>query len=745
MRGTPKRSGTCLGIFSHCYTRYQKARTTSTTTSNDEKNENVLASRLAALRTAPSYLRHAPPTAYYTCAEEPFLGLGTEKQKEGAALHPASTTTEASPSPRLTRHRMLLLDEVAWRRQGSDDGVGLPHTGGVYLLSSTHETDYSFGNASGGMVSALIGLPRATRGDGDEVRRFLDTHAALLGNVQLLCLPEVVPETGCVVAELRRAFPRVRVVCSEFAKEFLVNGTFYERMQQAVWSGGRRFNNSNNKKNEGDEPHADSSTSLSQYRDWLSRFETLDAENVFAVPSSGAGVTCAFPYADASEPAFFTTADTQPQRTVFRPLQAIAVREEENGVEKKKVRPTAPAFTQHRQIIFYDHAFHSVFVGRAIHRVPWLRHLDLPRTHPDTGKVLADAGLPVPSLAAARYGPPSRGYNDSVIHYWQVKEQTLSLVKAIQKFPLPSAAQDEAESMPMRYITPQRVLSACFGEMPGGVEEVILQMEEACEGLLRLQGRLHRFLAARKGLARGASLDPALVRKVVSRLLTGEVGARLSETAAAGNNTKGGEKGCEQKQREEHEERLLKSLLDWCVPCTGDDLNRNNNNESLIHHHDNVWLHIAQCLLLSARDLPAPQMEEAEEEEGKKTVGGKNVADVPKKLEELPNEMSGEAGVALLQQILHLKGLGGLQTVVKREEIDIAVFLAMTREELQSVFKATFGLLKKLEAVQTEVHAKAFQVSTSLTDSEDDGGQTSSSKTKKMRSNTSSARNITSV
>ena len=53
--------------------------------------------------------------------------------------------------------------------------------------------------------------------------------------------------------------------------------------------------------------------------------------------------------------------------------------------------------------------------------------------------------------------------------------------------------------------------------------------------------------------------------------------------------------------------------------------------------------------------------------------------------------------------IFEKKGLQGLTRTVQRETIDVQVFLAMSESDLKSVFKATFGITKRLSLLQEEL------------------------------------------
>ncbi|EPY23229.1 hypothetical protein STCU_07811 [Strigomonas culicis] len=68
-------------------------------------------------------------------------------------------------------------------------------------------------------------------------------------------------------------------------------------------------------------------------------------------------------------------------------------------------------------------------------------------------------------------------------------------------------------------------------------------------------------------------------------------------------------------------------------------------------------------------------------------------------------ELEGAQGVQLMRSVFEKRGLKGIAHVLERENIDLGVFLAMTESDFRTVFKATFGISKKLQSLQRELKA----------------------------------------
>jgi hypothetical protein len=70
-----------------------------------------------------------------------------------------------------------------------------------------------------------------------------------------------------------------------------------------------------------------------------------------------------------------------------------------------------------------------------------------------------------------------------------------------------------------------------------------------------------------------------------------------------------------------------------------------------------------------------------------------------------PQKSTDVTSISFLQQAFEKKGLGALSRTLTAESIDVIVFKSMTPEELKDVFRATFGVVKKLQQLQSELHS----------------------------------------
>ncbi|EPY24977.1 hypothetical protein AGDE_12077 [Angomonas deanei] len=223
------------------------------------------------------YLRHMPPQEYFTCS--------------------------ADLSKALPRHKTELLDV------GACSG-GIPHTNGVYVLSSSTAEDVSFKDAK---HRTMIGLPHAKTTD--DVKRFIDHHQRHLESLQCVVLPDVSLSSGVALSTMKACFPQVRVVCSPFSKFLFSDPTFFAGVQSAL-------------KDNYVEGAFHSFT-----------FAEIDPE-------------CISTAADGE-----TVADCPRLRSLVVPL------------EKKKVN--RPDHFTESVIFYYDEAFEHMHVGDSICRSPW--------------------------------------------------------------------------------------------------------------------------------------------------------------------------------------------------------------------------------------------------------------------------------------------------------------------------------------------------------------------------------------
>lgn len=240
--------------------------------------------------------------------------------------------------------------------------------------------------------------------------------------------------------------------------------------------------------------------------------------------------------------------------------------------------------------------------------------------------------------------PPTRSYFHPLTSAAVLREGLL------HSFPLKGSQGDQATAWP------QRVLSSKFGELPGDVLSVVEGVETGSERLVRLWGRLRE--------ANQAGTCTALPTTV--EMLLREMQA---EEPSEGETNQG---------------ECFATIASWASSSSS------------------PMKCLCECMQeTSASRIPLP----AAKEEPHTAESGSPSPDSAVDLS-LPQEFSGAKGTALLKRVFAMKGLGGLERVLQREEIDVDVFLAMTQEELQTVFKPTFGLRKKLESVQKEVQQK---------------------------------------
>ncbi|KPA82983.1 putative mitochondrial hypothetical protein [Leptomonas pyrrhocoris] len=199
----------------------------------------------------------------------------------------------------------------------------------------------------------------------------------------------------------------------------------------------------------------------------------------------------------------------------------------------------------------------------------------------------------------------------------------------------------------------ERVLSNSYGELSGSVEDCIAQVENSTDALERLRSRLAQRLASdtSRDVHRWST---ALLRRVVQEVICVR---KVSEPTAP----------AEQEQ-----------FIEWA-------------------QKDGEWGRLATCLTHSAMVL-APTVNPATAAEASKPSS----AAASREGETAP-PLEGSSGVDLLVAIFEKKGLQGLTRTVRRETIDVQVFLTMSESDLKAVFKATFGITKRLGLLQDEL------------------------------------------
>ncbi|GET90602.1 hypothetical protein, conserved [Leishmania tarentolae] len=252
-----------------------------------------------------------------------------------------------------------------------------------------------------------------------------------------------------------------------------------------------------------------------------------------------------------------------------------------------------------------------------------------------------DLLLPTPPPLALQH-PVSRP--SPLLDTWRVQESCEDVVEALRRTP-------ELE----------RVLAGSYGELCGNVEDCIAGLESSSDALERLRSRLARRLATdtSRDVHRWST---ALLKRIVQEVV------------------------CTQKASEPTSAEVQEAFLCWAR--AGGDLGR-----------------LSTCLAHAAMVLP-PSME-SEEGAGapSSTTDHSSLhASVPEAGgSAAPEALQGAHGVELLVAVFIRKGLQGLVRTVQRETIDVQVFLAMSEEDLKTVFKATFGITKRLLLLQDEL------------------------------------------
>lgn len=366
---------------------------------------------------------------------------------------------------------------------------------------------------------------------------------------------------------------------------------------------------------------------------------------------------------------------------------------------------------------------------------------------------------------------------------WDVRTFTDVLCRGLQSFPLPLTDPEALEangagigrksdaaapgvpstsSSCMRFLPPQRVLSAQFGEIPGAVPAVVAGLQESAKELTEVKKCFLNALFQPSPVRcedeverRRSSMVPTALALVWTTSLSD--GGRTTHAKDVGRNEAlPGETSCLPLTQQEAEE--WSPFIEWCFPsyclphtlgstfksgeCSTSNRATSAIDTSPLSHAVSgrrtltAWGRMLECLWFSAYRLsssPSFRTEMARmQEKRRRRMGGKREENIgkgedkmvhsafpPSSETSLPTEWCGKAGIALLNSIFCQKHLSGLCRVVNREEIDVQVFLSMTGEEIQKIFKPTFGLRKKIEGLQEEVRKKVQQVITENNVSED--------------------------
>lgn len=260
-------------------------------------------------------------------------------------------TYDPRHSSEACRHSTRLLDLA-------DCGAAaVPHTSGIYVLSSTSEADFSFRQPS---TATMIGLPAVpTESD---ARRFVDHFRGELEGLRTVALTHMHPYDAVTLRVLRERFPGLRVLLSAFGKAFLTDATFYGAVGKVV---------------------ASNRHSIGRAPVEFAGFSADDAGLI--VPDDGAAVA-------------LTDAAGRHLRAVYA----------HNELERRQAHRGLPPHYEDRALFFLDSVFQSLHIGsQAVCRVPWLSQV--------APEISREAMLPVPSLLCLRDGSQAGAMGSSVL------------------------------------------------------------------------------------------------------------------------------------------------------------------------------------------------------------------------------------------------------------------------------------------------------------------------------------------
>ncbi|RNE99168.1 putative serine peptidase [Trypanosoma rangeli] len=192
----------------------------------------------------------------------------------------------------------------------------------------------------------------------------------------------------------------------------------------------------------------------------------------------------------------------------------------------------------------------------------------------------------------------------------------------------------------------QRVLTACYGEVSGGADGYLERLQLTVKKLEELRSRLgHRLVT-----------DTVRDMERWSTVMEEKVLKEVVFTNTADKTTS---------------DVVLAEYRRWASTAYLGRLSR-----ALVH---------------AAATLPPDALPEPAKKASSSLAAKKDV--------------EGAAGVQLLKRHFEGRGMASLAPVLEREEIDVAVFLAMSPEDCKKVFRATFGVVKKMELLQQELRA----------------------------------------
>nr|CCC90877.1 unnamed protein product [Trypanosoma congolense IL3000] len=195
----------------------------------------------------------------------------------------------------------------------------------------------------------------------------------------------------------------------------------------------------------------------------------------------------------------------------------------------------------------------------------------------------------------------------------------------------------------------QRVLTTAYGEIPGGVTGYVEQLRQTVEKLEELRNAFGTHLAT----------DTERDMKKWSSRIGDEVLAKCLVTRTPATKT---------------EQKVMEAYKEWVSGA----------------YCDKIAGAIAHASAVLPPD-PEPKVRST-------TTASPSH----------PSAVKGTNHTTSTQELrchFEKQGMASLCPVLEKENIDVAVFLAMTPKDFKDVFKATFGLTKKMQMLQEELRA----------------------------------------
>ncbi|AAZ11722.1 uncharacterized protein TEOVI_000542800 [Trypanosoma equiperdum] len=195
----------------------------------------------------------------------------------------------------------------------------------------------------------------------------------------------------------------------------------------------------------------------------------------------------------------------------------------------------------------------------------------------------------------------------------------------------------------------QRVLTTSYGEIPGGAGGYLEQLRQSAQKLEELRSRLGHRLAT----------DTGRDMEKWSALLSDKIFTECLLTTKAATKTT---------------PEVLDEYKGWATAA--------------------YCGRLARTLAHAAATLPPDPVV--------KNTSHEATPPMPSGPSKVSNHTS---GTKELKKHFEKHGMASLCPILDREDIDITVFLAMNTEDFKKVFRATFGVVRKMELLQQELRA----------------------------------------